>query len=102
MPQVTEMDILNQCVPYLEMLKDPQRQAIIMNLACKKELSVSELVDLSDLSMPAVSHHLKLLTQSGLVQSKKVGTRRFYRLSLDEAVTALEGLLVILKSLQEE
>lgn len=47
------------------------RQEILTNLMKNKELTVSELVDLSELSMPAISHHLKLLSQSGLVVSRK-------------------------------
>lgn len=99
MKQKCSIELFDKCAPYFEMLKDSQRQELVINLAKHKELSVSELVELSQLSMPAVSHHLKLLTQSGVVVSKKVGTRRFYRLSLKEAVATLEELLISLKSL---
>lgn len=99
MDQKCSIDIFNRCVPYFEMLKDNQRQELVINLAKYKELSVTELVEKSSLSMPAVSHHLKLLTQSGLVVSKKIGTRRFYRLYLDDALEVLEEFIESLKFL---
>lgn len=86
------LDLLNQCLPYFEMLRDRQRQEIVMNLIHEGELSVSDIVRLSDLSMPAISHHLKLLTYSGLVSSRKVGTKKFYRAELSEAIGHLKAL----------
>lgn len=93
------INIFNECIPYFEMLKDPQRQEIVINLVKDKELSVSELVELSNLSMPAVSHHLKLLSQSGLVVSIKRGTKRYYHLSMNDAIEKLERLLTSLKEM---
>lgn len=99
MKKQCSIDMFNECVPYFEMLKDSQRQEILINLAKHQELSVSELVELSKLSMPAVSHHLKLLTQSGLVTSTKIATKKFYRLSLEDSIKTLEQLVNSLKSL---
>lgn len=93
------IDLFNKCVPVFEMLKDEQRQEIIINLVKQKELNVSELVELSQLSMPAVSHHLKLLSQSGLVVASKRGTKKYYRLSLNDAMNNLEELLAALRLL---
>ncbi|MCP1639146.1 ArsR/SmtB family transcription factor [Streptococcus gallinaceus] len=93
------IEIFNKCVPVFEMLKDEQRQALIINIVKHKELNVTELVELSNLSMPAVSHHLKLLTQSGLVVSTKRGTKKYYRLSLNAALNHLEELLASLRTL---
>lgn len=76
-----KLELFNRCVPYFEMLKDTQRQEIVINLVKHKSLSVSELVERSNLSMPAVSHHLKLLSQSGLLVSTKVGTKKYYQLT---------------------
>lgn len=102
MTQKCSIEIFNRCSPLFEMLKDEQRQEILINLSKQKELSVSELVELSHLSMPAVSHHLKLLTQSGLVKSKKIGTKKYYRISLQNAINDLDELLISLKALAEE
>ena len=45
-----------------------------------------------ELSQPTISHHLKVLRDAGLVESRRVGTWSFYRL-VPEAVTALRGAL---------
>jgi DNA-binding transcriptional ArsR family regulator len=48
-------------------LADPTRRAILHRLA-HGEASVSELTEPFDISMPAISRHLKVLEQAGLVQ----------------------------------
>jgi DNA-binding transcriptional ArsR family regulator len=47
-------------------LADPTRRAILQRLA-HGEASVSELTEPFDISMPAISRHLKVLEQAGLV-----------------------------------
>lgn len=47
-------------------LADPTRRAILRRLA-HGEASVSELTEPFDISMPAISRHLKVLEQAGLV-----------------------------------
>jgi DNA-binding transcriptional ArsR family regulator len=48
-------------------LADPTRRAILQRLS-RGEASVSELTEPFDISMPAISRHLKVLEQAGLVQ----------------------------------
>lgn len=92
-------EIFNECIPYFEMLKDKQRQDILNNLCKQGELTVNEIVSISNLSTPAISHHLKLMTQSGLVSFRKEGTKKFYRAELNEA---LESLKLLTKYIEEE
>lgn len=47
-------------------LADPTRRAILARLA-KGETSVSELAEPFDISLPAISRHLKVLEQAGLI-----------------------------------
>ena len=47
-------------------LADPTRRAILQRLS-QGEASVSELTEPFDISMPAISRHLKVLEQAGLV-----------------------------------
>ncbi len=81
------------------MLKDSQRQEILNNLVIHGELTVGEIVELSHLSTPAISHHLKLLSNAGLVTSRKEGTRKIYRAEFREAIEYLRDLL---ESLERE
>jgi DNA-binding transcriptional ArsR family regulator len=62
----------------LEALGDPTRRTIFERLVVRPR-SVRELADLLPVSRPAVSQHLKVLKQSGLVVDRAEGTRRIYR-----------------------
>lgn len=61
---------------------DPSRRAILDRLA-EGERAVGELVAALGLSQPAVSQHLKVLLEAGLVTVRREGRRRLYRASPD-------------------
>jgi DNA-binding transcriptional ArsR family regulator len=63
-----------------EALGDPSRLAIVTSLA-ERPQAVGELAAALPISRPAVSQHLKVLKQAGLVADHAVGTRRVYRLN---------------------
>jgi len=62
----------------LTALGDPTRQAIL-DLLLEGPHPVGELAALLPVSRPAVSQHLKVLKEVGLVVDSQVGTRRIYR-----------------------
>lgn len=66
----------------LGLLGDPSRRAIFEVLA-RRPCSVQELADHLPISRPAVSQHLRVLRDGGLVVSTAEGTRRIYRLNPD-------------------
>jgi DNA-binding transcriptional ArsR family regulator len=78
-----------------EALGDPNRRAIVELLAAGGGAgrSVQELADALPISRPAVSRHLRLLKEAGLVREEPVGTRRIYRLH-DAGIDALRSYLV--------
>lgn len=96
------MGLLQECLPVFSMLQDENRQKIIILLFDHYEMTVTELTENLGLSRPAVSHHLKLLRDSQLVSVEKVGTERFYRLEMTQAVMLLEQLLHSLKDDMKE
>jgi DNA-binding transcriptional ArsR family regulator len=61
-------------------LGDRTRRAIVLSLAQRPQ-AVGELADGLPVSRPAVSQHLKVLKEAGLVAEQAVGTRRIYRLN---------------------
>ena len=65
-----------------EALGDPNRRAIVELLSAggAEGRSVGELAERLPISRPAVSRHLRLLKQAGLVVEEPRGTRRIYRL----------------------
>ena len=72
-------------------LGDPNRRAIVEQLRAG-DRSVQELADALPISRPAVSRHLKLLKDAGLVADRAEGTRRLYRLH-DEGIEAVQAYL---------
>jgi DNA-binding transcriptional ArsR family regulator len=57
-----------------------------------RDHSVRELADALPISRPAVSRHLRLLKDAGLVSDQPEGTRRLYRLH-DEGIEAVRAYL---------
>ena len=66
----------------LTALGDPTRRAIFEQLADRPR-AVGELARELPVSRPAVSQHLKVLKDAGLVIDRPAGTRRIYELDLD-------------------
>lgn len=62
-----------------EVLGEPRRREIL-DLLRGGERAVGDLVDRLALSQPAVSKHLKILRESGLVEVRQDAQRRWYRL----------------------
>ncbi len=62
----------------LDVLHDPTRRHLLQLLR-NGECSVRELTDETSVSQPAVSQHLRVLKDAGLVTVRPQGTRRFYR-----------------------
>jgi DNA-binding transcriptional ArsR family regulator len=72
-------------------LGDPNRRAIV-ELLGTGERSVRALADSLPISRPAVSRHLRLLKQAGLVVEEPRGTQRIYRLH-EQGVEAVRDYL---------
>jgi DNA-binding transcriptional ArsR family regulator len=66
----------------LQVLGEPSRQAIL-DLLRDGERPVGDLVERLPLSQPAVSKHLRILKQAGLVEARAEAQRRLYRLRLE-------------------
>lgn len=65
-----------------EVLAEPRRREIL-DLLRGGERPVGDLVDQLELSQPAVSKHLKVLRDAGLVDVRQDAQRRWYRLRLE-------------------
>lgn len=72
-------------------LADPTRRQIIESLAVG-ESSFGELADKFEMSRPAVSQHLKVLREAGLVMARADAQRRIYRLN-DDGLAEVEAWL---------
>jgi DNA-binding transcriptional ArsR family regulator len=62
----------------LRALADPRRRAILA-LVRERELPAGEIANRFDVTRPAISQHLAVLREAGLVSERRDGTRRLYR-----------------------
>jgi len=63
-----------------EVLAEPNRRRIL-DLVREGERPVNDLVDALELSQPAVSKHLRILREAGLVEVRTDAQRRLYRVN---------------------
>jgi len=63
---ITDYDIMDDLSRTFAALADPTRRAILARLA-SGEASVTELAEPFDMTMPAISKHLKVLERAGLI-----------------------------------
>ncbi|HEY9674616.1 MAG TPA: metalloregulator ArsR/SmtB family transcription factor [Waterburya sp.] len=61
-------------------IADPTRRTLLDQLR-SGEQSVKQLAEPFEMSMPAISQHLHILCDAGLVTQRKVGRQRLYRLN---------------------
>ena len=69
-------------------LGDPVRFAIVNRLLTRGDQSAGDLQEVAEISPPAMSRHLKVLREAGLVERRVDGTRRIYSVS-GEALGAI-------------
>jgi DNA-binding transcriptional ArsR family regulator len=72
-------------------LSDPTRRAILVRLA-QGEATVGELARPFEISLPAVSRHLKVLEDASLISNERVGKHRRCRLKPEALAAAAEWL----------
>lgn len=70
-------------------LSDETRTRILYLLA-GRELCVCDLADILEMSLPAVSHHLRLLRTMRLVKYRREGKQAFYSLDDDHIVRLID------------
>ena len=75
----------------LRALAEPRRRAIL-RLVATDELAAGEIAAAFDVTRTAISQHLTVLKDSGLLTERRAGTRRFYR-ARPEGLTALRQFL---------
>lgn len=73
-------------------LADPTRLEILRLIGAQAgPVCVCDIVDRFDLSQPTISHHLKILRESGLVRTTKTGIWAFYEIEADAAAVLDEA-----------
>lgn len=83
----------------LTALSDPTRRAILARLA-QGEATVNELAEPFPISQPAISRHIKVLAEAGLIVQRVDGTRRPCRLA-PGGLSELDAYLDMLRNALE-
>ncbi|HEV8062155.1 MAG TPA: metalloregulator ArsR/SmtB family transcription factor [Gemmataceae bacterium] len=83
---------LRELTQIFKLLADESRLRLVLALADEGEMNVSTLCGMLHTKQPAVSHHLKLLHLSGLVEFRRDGKHNYYRLESDLVAGLLQYL----------
>jgi len=62
----------------LKAIAEPRRQEIL-RLIWSQERAAGEVASHFDVSRPAISRHLRVLKEAGLIEERRIGTKRLYR-----------------------
>lgn len=94
------------CQKILSAIGDEARQHIIIQMLASNHrgealcggMRVGEIAALSSLSRPAVSHHLQILKDAGILKMRREGTRNYYYFDAD--MINLEALIQMLRHIK--
>ena len=81
----------------LQALGDANRQHLILEMLRMGRCSgvrVSEIAERTHLSRPAISHHVRILKEAGLLRMRREGTKNYYYFDAD--TDAMRGLIQML------
>ncbi len=97
-----ESEHLTECVPsddsfltvsqLFKQLSDPARVKVFW-LLCHTEECVINIAAMMEMSSPAVAHHLKLLKDAGLIESRKEGKEVYYKATDSAEAGALHKMI---------
>lgn len=79
-------------------LGDEHRQRILLTFDRDERLNVGQIAEVSTLSRSAVSHHLKILRESGVLESEKIGKEVYFRVNKEWLENTLTNVLDYLRT----
>jgi ArsR family transcriptional regulator len=79
-------------------LGDEHRQRIMLTFEKGERLTVGQIAEVSTLSRPAVSHHLRILRRAGLLDEEKIGKEVFLSVNKQLLVEVLADVLDYVRS----
>lgn len=108
--QVEELtNSLAACSPLLTAMGDETRQHLILEMLKIGKfggLRVGEITERTNLSRPAVSHHLQILKNTGIVKMRREGTKNYYYFdpqmpAFDQLISTMQLAKAILQQLPD-
>ncbi len=79
-------------------LGDEHRQRIVLTFEPGERLNVGQIVDVSTLSRSAISHHLKILHEAGVLGREKIGKEVYFWLNKKQVRESLLAVMEYLKA----
>ena len=76
---------------------DTHRQRILLTFDRGERLNVGQIADVSTLSRSAVSHHLKIMREAGVLGSEKIGKEVWFWVERDAVLEALSDVAAYLR-----
>lgn len=80
-------------------LGDEHRQRILLLFGKGERLNVGQIAEVATLSRSAVSHHLKILREAGVLENEKIGKEVYFWINKREIRESLSAVLDYLKQL---
>ncbi|ADP35045.1 ArsR/SmtB family transcription factor [Bacillus atrophaeus] len=90
-----------QLTKVLHALSDPLRLELVKRLAEAKEKTCSTCADIQ-VAKSTLSHHFKVLRESGIAQVRIEGKHRYYSLRTDDLQQAFPGLLEAILNVEQD
>lgn len=93
--------LFERCSPMFLALGDAVRHKLLLEIADAgaEGRNVSDLTATTQLSRPAVSHHLKVLKDAGIVKPVKIGTQIFYCLDIKDKIGVIKDLVLYIEEI---
>ncbi|HNX06850.1 MAG TPA: metalloregulator ArsR/SmtB family transcription factor [Bacteroidales bacterium] len=90
--QSLDLELLEEAANRIKIIAHPIRLAILIMIASKKEMTVTEIYETLSLQQAAVSNHLKMMKIHDLLHSRRDGKNTYYFLNI-QSMKDLYGLL---------
>jgi DNA-binding transcriptional ArsR family regulator len=77
----------------LHALSDPTRLEIVRMLASREERACGDFHGLNEITVPTLSHHLRVLREAGVTRTRMAGKHRYVSLRRDDLEARFPGVL---------
>jgi len=102
-----------ECSKFLTAIGDETRQHMLIEMMKMKKCTgvrVGEITQKTNLSRPAVSHHLAIMKDAGIIKVRKEGTMNFYYLDVEaktirkliNTLSHVEDVFAVLKEMRKD
>ncbi|WP_313578744.1 ArsR/SmtB family transcription factor [Lacrimispora sp.] len=100
--RLTIITVLANAGLYDDLGNDVSNTKDDLSIRPRQGMNVKEITEMTRLSRPAISHHLKILKKAGLVNVRQEGTANYYYLTIGDSTKKLCSLGLYLQELMNQ